>query len=59
MKGGEIQAGKTAVRDISAPSVTLPRCRSAGGDAERMKCSPVYVGASALQGGTMSVSSEV
>lgn len=37
MKGGEIQTGKTAIRDISAPNVTLPRCRLAGGDAERMK----------------------
>lgn len=37
MKGGEIQTGTTAIRDISAPNVTLPRCRSAGGDADRME----------------------
>ena len=37
MKGGEIQTGQTAIRDISALNVTLPRCRLAGGEAERMK----------------------
>lgn len=40
MKGGEIQTGTTAIRDISAPNVTLPRCRSAGGDADRMEMQP-------------------
>ncbi|XP_008593216.1 PREDICTED: roundabout homolog 2-like, partial [Galeopterus variegatus] len=29
MKGGETQTSKTAIRDISAPNVTPPRCRSA------------------------------
>jgi hypothetical protein len=34
MRGGEIQTGKTAIRDISALDVTLHRCHLAGGDRE-------------------------